>query len=211
MDEFGTMEDMKELITQMHARDMKIIPDLVPNHTSTAHKWFRESRKGKENPYSDFYYWYDEPHNDWKSVFRGSAWEYDEMRGQYDLHFYAISQADLNWNNPAVVKAMRDVVDFGVDMGVAGFRIDVIDQISKDMDGTIYPGGRNCFGPHLHEYIQALFGREKTKHLFTVGECWAEDIDEINRHCAPELSNLSRQQANGVYQPYECAVCRVLN
>lgn len=191
MDEFGTMEDMKELIAQMHARDMKVILDLVPNHTSTAHKWFQESRKGKDNPYSDFYYWYDEPVNDWKSSFRGSAWEYDEMRGQYYLHSYAISQADLNWNNPAVVKAMQDVVDFWVDMGADGFRIDVIDQISKDLDGSIYPGGRNCFGPRLHEFIQALFGREKTKHLFTVGECWAEDIDEINRHCAPERNELS--------------------
>ena len=186
MDEFGTMADMKELIAQMHARGMKLIMDLVPNHTSTAHWWFQESRKGQHNPYSDFYYWFDEPPNDWESCFRGSAWAYDEMRGQYYLHSYALSQADLNWNNPAVVRAMQDVVDFWVDMGVDGFRIDVIDQISKDFEGN-----RNCFGPRLHEFIHALFGRKKTAHLFTVGECWADDIEEINRHCAAERGELS--------------------
>lgn len=186
MDEFGTMEDMKELIAQMHARDMKLIMDLVPNHTSTLHQWFQESRKGRDNPYSDFYYWFDEIPNDWQSCFRGSAWEYDEMRGQYYLHSYAIRQADLNWDNPAVVKAMQDVVDFWVDMGVDGFRIDVIDQISKD-----FSEGKNAFGPHLHEYIHALFGREKTKHLFTVGECWVDDEEEMVRHCAPEREELS--------------------
>ena len=186
MDEFGTLEDMKALIAGLHQRDMKLILDLVPNHTSTAHKWFQESRKGKDNPYSDFYYWFDSPPNDWESMFRGSAWEYDEMRGQYYLHSFAVSQADLNWDNPAVVKAMQDVVDYWVDMGVDGFRIDVIDMISKDI-----PNGKICFGPHLHEYIHALFGREKTAHLFTVGESWVEDIDELIRHCDASRSELS--------------------
>ena len=186
MDEFGTMDDMRELIAEMHKRGMKLIMDLVPNHTSTSHKWFQESRKGRDNPYSDFYYWFDEIPNDWQSVFRGCAYEYDELRGQYYLHSYAVSQADLNWENPAVVKAMQDVVDFWVDMGADGFRIDVIDQISKD-----FVNGRNCFGPRLHEFIHALFGREKTAHLFTVGECWASDIEEINRHCAAERDELS--------------------
>ena len=191
MDEFGTMDDMRTLIDEMHKRDMKLIMDLVPNHTSTSHKWFQESRKGRDNPYSDFYYWFDEIPNNWESVFRGSAYAFDDVRGQYYLHSYAVSQADLNWDNPAVVRAMQDVVDFWVDMGVDGFRIDVIDQISKEFDESVYPGGRNCFGPHLHEYIHALFGREKTAHLFTVGECWASDIEEINRHCAAERNELS--------------------
>ena len=110
MDEFGTMEDMDALITALHARGMKLIMDLVPNHTSTSHRWFQESRKGKDNPYSDFYYWFDEIPNDWESEFRGSAWEYDPVRGQYYLHSFAVSQADLNWNNPAVVKAMQEKV-----------------------------------------------------------------------------------------------------
>lgn len=186
MTELGTMEDMKELIAGMHKRDMKLIMDLVPNHTSTLHPWFQESRKSRNNPFSDFYYWSDTIPNDWQSAFGGSAWEYDEMRGQYYLHSYAIRQADLNWTTPAVVRAMQEVIDFWVDLGADGFRIDVIDQISKDFDGN-----RNCFGPHLHEYINAMFGREKTKHLFTVGECWVSDIEEMKRHCAAERNELS--------------------
>lgn len=186
MDEFGTMDDMKRLIAEMKKREMKIIMDLVPNHTSNKHKWFIESRKSKDNPYSDYYYWADEPLNDWIACFGGSTWEYDEERGQYYLHSYTPEQPDLNWNNPAVVKEIQDVIDFWVDMGVDGFRCDVIDQISKDFEG-----GKNCFGPRLHEFINAMFGREKTKHLFTVGECWAESIDEIRRHTAEDRGELT--------------------
>ena len=185
MDEFGTMDDIRELIDQMHKRGMKIIMDLVPNHTSSRHKWFQESRKSKDNPYSDYYYWFDAPPNDWQSMFGGSAYQFDEGRGQYYLHTYAVGQPDLNWENPAVVKEMQAVVDFWVDMGVDGFRVDVIDQISKDFNGA------NCFGPRLHEFIHALFGRDKTKHLFTVGECWADNIEEVRRHAAPERDELS--------------------
>ena len=186
MDEFGTMDDMKRLIAEMKKRDMKLIMDLVPNHTSNKHKWFIESRKSKDNPYSDYYYWADEPLNDWTACFGGSVWEYDEQRGQYYLHSYTPEQPDLNWNNPAVVKEIQDVIDFWVDMGVDGFRVDVIDQISKDFEGN-----RNSFGPRLHEFINAMFGREKTKHLFTVGECWAESIDEIRRHTAEDRGELT--------------------
>lgn len=187
MDEFGTMDDMRELIAQLHQRDMKLIMDLVPNHTSTAHQWFQESRKSRNNPYSDFYYWFDEPPNDWQSTFCGSAWQWDELRGQYYLHSYAVSQADLNWENPAVVKAMQDVIDFWIDMGVDGFRVDVIDQISKDI-----PNNKSSLGPRLHEFIHAMFGREKAKYLFTVGECWdVDDVEEMRRHCAAERNELS--------------------
>lgn len=186
MDEFGTLDDAKRLISELHARDMKLIMDLVPNHTSTEHRWFQESRKSNDNPYSDYYYWADEPLNDWKSEFCGSAWQYDELRGQYYLHSYAIRQADLNWENPAVLKEMQEVVDFWVDLGVDGFRCDVIDQISKDFENN-----RNCFGPRLHEFIHALFGREKTKNIFTVGECWASDIEEVRRHAASEREELT--------------------
>ena len=186
MEEFGTMKDMDQLIDELHKRGMKLILDLVPNHTSTEHRWFRESRKGKDNPYSDFYYWFDTPPNDWESSFGGSAWQYDEMRGQYYLHTFAVGQADLNWENPAVVKAMQDVVDFWVDKGCDGFRIDVIDCIAKDL-----PNGKDRLGPCLHEYIRALFGREKTAHLFTVGEGNTNDIDDIVLHCAPERNELS--------------------
>ncbi|MBQ2388339.1 MAG: glucohydrolase, partial [Clostridia bacterium] len=186
MDEFGTMDDMKTLISEMHKRGMKLIMDLVPNHTSNEHKWFIESRKSKDNPYSDYYYWFDKPVNDWQSMFGGSAWEYDESRKQYYLHSYTVEQPDLNWDNPKVIKEMQDVVDFWVDMGVDGFRCDVIDQISKDFEK-----GNNFFGPNLHKYIYALFDREKTSHLFTVGECWAGDIEEIKRHSLPERGELT--------------------
>ena len=186
MDEFGTMEDMRRLIDEMHNRDMKLILDLVPNHTSYEHVWFQESRKSRENPYSNFYYWFDTPPNDWQSMFGGTAYAFDEVRQQYYLHSYTPQQPDLNWNEPGVVKGMQAVVDFWVDMGVDGFRIDVIDQISKDFEGN-----RNCFGPRLHEFIQALFGREKTAHLFTVGECWAGELEEIRRHIHQDRGELS--------------------
>ena len=186
MDEFGTMEDIKRLISELHSREMKLIMDFVPNHTSTSHKWFQESRKSKDNPYSDYYYWFDEPQNDWESAFSGSAWEYDEMRGQYYLHSYAVSQADLNWDNPAVVKEMQGVIDFWTNLGVDGFRCDVIDQISKDWEHN-----QNMFGPRLHEYIHALFGREEVAHLFTIGECWCQDIEELYKHTAFERGELS--------------------
>ena len=185
MDEFGTMEDMKQLIKEAHARDIKIIMDLVPNHTSSEHQWFKESKKSRDNAYSDYYYWFDEPQNDWPACFGGSVWEYCEERGQYYLHSYAVEQPDLNWTNPKVRDEMKAVVDFWVDLGVDGFRCDVIDQISKDFATT------NYFGPHLHEYINELFGREKTAHLFTVGECWAESLEEVYNHCADERKELT--------------------
>lgn len=186
MDEFGTMADMDELIEALHSRGMKLLLDLVPNHSSTSHRWFQESRRGKDNPYSDFYCWFDTPPNNWKSAFGGSAWEYDEMRGQYYLHSFAVSQADLNWDNPEVVKAIQDVVDFWVDKGVDGFRIDVVDSISKD-----YSSDQRKFGPHLHEYIKAVFGRENVSHIFTVGESNVHDIDELVRHCGEDRKELS--------------------
>ena len=144
--EFGTNDDIKKLIAEMHSRNMKLIMDLVPNHTSDEHEWFIKSRNGDEK-YRDYYYWFDEPQNDWRAAFGGSAWQYDEKRKQYYLHSYAVQQPDLNWTNPNVVKEIQDVVDYWVDLGVDGFRCDVIDQISKNFDGS------NCFGPHLHEYI----------------------------------------------------------
>ncbi|MBO4426750.1 MAG: alpha-glucosidase [Clostridiales bacterium] len=186
MDEFGTMDDMDQLIAELHRRGMKLILDLVPNHTSTQHRWFQESRKGRDNPYSDYYYWFDDRPNDWKSDFGGSAWEYDEVRGQYYLHSFAVGQADLNWDNPAVVREMQDVIDFWAGRGADGFRIDVIDRVSKDL-----PGGKNGFGPGLHENIRAMFGREEVSHLFTVGEGEVLDTDELKRHCAADRKELT--------------------
>ena len=183
--EFGTLEDWKELRDALHSRGIKLIMDLVPNHTSDKHEWFMKSKQ-KIPPYSDYYYWADEPRNCWLSCFGGSAWEYCVERGQYYLHSYAKEQPDLNFENPKVREEIKNVIDFWVDLGVDGFRIDVIDQISKDFDG-----GRNGFGRRLHEYIHELFGREKTENIFTVGECWATDIDEVIRHCAEHRQELS--------------------
>lgn len=191
MDEFGSFEDIKELIRQMDRRGMKLIMDLVPNHTSHEHEWFKKSRCSRDNEYSDYYYWFDRPVNDWRASFGGSVWEYEPMRDQYYLHSYAVQQPDLNWDNPKVVKEMQDVVDFWVEQGVAGFRIDVIDQISKDFDGVGYPGGRNCFGPNLHKYINLLFGRKETEGIFTVGECWANTVSEIKKHIGGDRGELS--------------------
>ncbi len=183
--EYGGLEQLKRLISELHKRKMKLIMDLVPNHTSSEHIWFRESRKSRSNAYSDYYYWANAPLNSWQSLFEGSAWQYDSQRKQYYLHSYAVEQPDLNWDNSKVVQEMQAIVDYWVELGVDGFRIDVIDQISKDFEGD-----RNCFGPNLHKYINALFGREKTSHLFTVGECWCDDIDEICRHCAEDRREL---------------------
>lgn len=190
MTEFGTLDDWKKMISEMHKRGIKLIMDLVANHSSTAHKWFQESRKSKDNPYSDYYYWADQPLNDWKACFGGSAWEYDTMRKQYYLHSYAISQADLNWENPQVRDEMKAVVDFWVKLGVDGFRCDVLDQISKD-----FPNKRNGNGPRLHEFIKELFGRPETKHIFTVGECWGADEKNI---C--ELTQSQRNELSTVFQ-----------
>lgn len=182
--EYGTMDDMYRLIAEMHKRGMRLIMDLVPNHTSDEHEWFVRSRKGEEK-YRDYYYWFDSPQNSWGSAFGGSAWQYDKERGQYYLHSYAVQQPDLNWTNPEVVKEMQAVIDYWVDLGVDGFRIDVIDQISKNFDGG------NCFGPHLHEYVHAMFGRDEVRDIFTVGECWAGDTDEIRRHIDYDRGELS--------------------
>ena len=187
MDEFGTLADMDRLITEAHKRGIKILLDLVANHTSTEHRWFQESRKSKDNPYSDYYYWSDEPLHGWTSVFQGSAWQYDELRGQYYLHSFAIGQADLNWENPKVIKKMQSVVDFWVHKGVDGFRCDVIDLISKDVPNGIFGSG-----PRLHEYIQALFNRPGLEHLFIVGECdvW-DNMTEYQKRCGDGRGELT--------------------
>ncbi len=185
-EEYGTLDDWKHLADEMHKRDMKLIMDFVANHTSSEHKWFKEAKKSKDNPYRDYYYWADEPLTDWESAFGGSAWEYDETTKQYYLHSYAIGQPDLNWENPRVREEMVKVIDFWVDLGVDGFRCDVLDQISKDFEK-----GRNGNGPRLHEYIKLLFGREKTAHIFTVGECWGADEDNIKLFIDGDRSELS--------------------
>ena len=182
---FGTNEDMEELIAQAHKRGIKVVMDLVVNHTSDEHVWFVESRKSRENAYSDYYIWKDpkadgsEPNN-WGSSFCGSAWEYSEQRGQYFLHFYSRRQPDLNWENPKVRKEVYDLMKFWMEKGVDGWRMDVIASISKEQDFPDYPeeegrkdytGKYHSNGPRLHEFIQEMNREVLSKYdCMTVGE-----------------------------------------
>lgn len=186
--ELGNMADIKELIEKAHSRGIKILMDLVANHTSSEHKWFKESKKSKDNPYSDYYYWYDEPQATYGSIWGGSAWEFCEERQQYYLHRYHTTMPDLNWTNPKVRQEMYDVVDFWSGLGVDGFRCDVITEISKD-----FSKNQMGMGPHIHEYINGLFGRKEAEHLFTVGECWVwskEEFCKLTKEARKELSTM---------------------
>ena len=186
--EYGTLADMEELIEKAGKLGIGIILDLVANHTSSEHEWFKKSREGKDNEYSDFYYWSDKPLNDWQGAFGNkSAWVYDEKRGQYYLASWAPEQPDLNWTNPKVREAIADVVDFWVKKGVYGFRCDVLDMISKEFDK---PDG-NGNGPELHAYINGLFGRKITENIFTVGECWSSRLENMQLICGLDRHELS--------------------
>ena len=182
---FGSNEDMEELINKAHDRDIKILLDLVVNNTSDDHAWFVESRKSKDNEYSDYYIWKDpkedgsEPNN-WGSSFCGSAWEYCEERGQYYLHFYSKKQPDLNWENPQVRQEVYDLMKFWMEKGADGWRMDVIASISKDQNYPDYPeeDGRKYYtgkyhsnGPRLHEFIHEMNQEILSKYdCMTVGE-----------------------------------------
>lgn len=184
-EKFGTNEDMDDLIREAHAREIKIVLDLVVNHTSDEHEWFVESRKAEENPYSDYYIWKDpkadgsEPNN-WGSSFCGTAWEYSEQRGQYYLHFYTKKQPDLNWENEKVRQEVYDIMDYWFDKGVDGWRMDVIASISKYTDFPDYPekpgqkyytGFMHSNGPRLHEFLQEMNRQVLSKRdCMTVGE-----------------------------------------
>ena len=155
MAEFGTMEEMEELIEEAKKRNIRIIMDLVVNHTSDEHPWFIEARKNKENPYRDYYIWRDpvngkEP-NRLRSIFSGSAWQLDEKTGQYFLHLYSKRQPDLNWKNKQVRQEIYQMMNFWIDKGIGGFRMDVIDMIGKEPDKEITSNG-----PKLHEYLQEM-------------------------------------------------------
>ena len=158
--EYGTLDDFKKVLNEAHRIGLKIIMDLVVNHTSDEHPWFKESRKSRNNPYSDYYIWRDQPNN-WNSLFEGKAWEYDSERGQYYLHIFAKKQPDLNMDNPKVREEVKSIMRFWLDMGVDGFREDVINFISKAEglpDGLPFVPAVNGMpyykdGPHIHEYM----------------------------------------------------------
>ena len=181
MPEFGTLDDVKRLISECHIRGMKLIIDLVMNHTSDEHEWFRKALAG-DPQYIDYYMWKDTPNN-WTSFFAGSAWRYFSETDKYALHLFADKQIDLNWDNPQVRKEMYDIANFWLDLGADGFRLDVVSFISKkeglpDGDPTIgklisFTGIEHYFhGPHLDEYLRE-FNREclAPHGAYTVGEC----------------------------------------
>ena len=191
MDEFGTMEDMDNLLKEAKNRGIKIVMDLVVNHTSDEHKWFIEAKKSKDNEYRDYYIWRDpvdgkEP-NGLESCFSGSAWEYDETTKQYYLHLFSKKQPDLNWENEKVRKAVYDMMNYWVDKGIGGFRMDVIELIGKVPDKMITGNG-----PKLHEYLQemnreALAGND----LLTVGETWGATPEIAKLYSNPARNELS--------------------
>ena len=195
MDEFGTMEDMDNLIEEAKQRDIKIIMDLVVNHTSDEHKWFIEGRKSKDNKYHDYYVWRkpidgEEP-NELTSTFCGSAWEYNEPTEEYYLHLFSKKQPDLNWENEDLRKEIYDMINFWLEKGIGGFRMDVIDLIGKVPDQMIKENG-----PKLHDYLQEMnkntFGNYD---VLTVGETWGATPD-----IAKLYSNQDRNEVSMVFQ-----------
>ena len=188
---FGTMADMEELIAESGKRGIGILIDLTLNHTSNQHTWFREALKSRDNPYHDYYVWRDgtpdTPPNDMRAAFGGSAWTYVPELGQWYFHQFAVEQPDLNWENPMLRRELYDVIRFWVSKGVAGFRLDVIDQIAKEPDKKI-----TANGPRLHEYFREL-SREALleEGLVTVGEAWGADTQRARLYSAPDGSELS--------------------
>ena len=208
MDEFGTMEDFGALLREAHERGLKIVMDLVVNHTSDEHAWFVESRSSRDNPKRDWYIWRDAknggPPTNWGSCFSGSAWEWDETTQAYYLHFFSRKQPDLNWPNPAVRDAVFDMMDWWCRKGIDGFRMDVISMISKPdvyEDAPTFGGlYGNCWvacnGPHVHEYLQEMRRRVLSKYdLMTVGECAGVTIEE-----AAKYANADGSELNMVFQ-----------
>lgn len=191
MDEFGTMADMDELLAEANKRQIKIVMDLVVNHTSDEHAWFVEAKKGKDNPYRDYYVWADpvdgQAPNELRSAFSGSAWEFDDASGQYYLHLFSKKQPDLNWEKSDVRQAVYDMMNFWIDKGIGGFRMDVIDLVGK-----VPLEGITGNGPHLHDYLQemnqATFGQHD---LLTVGETWGATPEIAKLYSDPERHELS--------------------
>ena len=188
---FGTLDDLRALIRAADARGIGIVLDLVLNHTSDQHRWFQEAKKSKDNPFHDYYIWRDGtpdvPPNGMKATFGGPAWTWVPELGQYYFHQFAPQQPDLNWENPAVRRALYDMINFWIAEGVAGFRLDVIDQIAKEPDNGI-----TANGPRLMEFLREL-NRETFggKDLVTVGEAWGADLARARQYSAPDGSVFS--------------------
>ncbi|WP_277960389.1 alpha,alpha-phosphotrehalase [Staphylococcus warneri] len=194
---FGTLEDFKILVKEAHQRDIKVMMDIVINHTSTEHQWFKEAIQSKDSPYRDYYFFRyseDGPPTNWESKFGGNAWQYDEKSDEYYLHLFDVTQADLNWDNPDVRQALYQIVNYWIDFGVDGFRFDVINLISKGEFRDSDKIGKEFYtdGPKVHEYLHELnqhtFG---DKHMMTVGEMSSTTIDHCIKYSNPERNELS--------------------
>lgn len=198
--DFGTMQDFEQLVAEARQRDIRIIMDIVVNHTSTEHAWFQSALGDKNSPYRDYYIWKDpvddEVPNNWQSKFGGSAWELDVKTGQYYLHLFAKEQADLNWENPQVRQAVKDVISFWAEKGVDGFRLDVINLISKQQD---FPNddlgdGRRFYtdGPRVHEYLQEISAAVFRKYgSVTVGEMSSTSLAHCQQYSSLDSKELS--------------------
>lgn len=205
MKEFGTMEDYDRMLAAAHGRGIKIVMDLVVNHTSDEHPWFVESRKSRDNQYRDYYIWREgkngNPPNNWESCFSGPAWKYDEATDMYYLHLFSQKQPDLNWDNPKVRDEVFDMMDWWCQKGIDGFRMDVISMISKVPglpDGQLKESGYGDFGPyvqngpHVHEYLQEMNQRVLSKYsLLTVGECSGVTVEEAKKYANSNGTELS--------------------
>ena len=205
MDEFGTMEDFDLMLAIAHEKGIKIMMDLVVNHTSDEHKWFIESRKSTDNPYRDYYIWRPAKEdgslpNNWGSCFSGPAWEYDKTTDMYFLHLFSKKQPDLNWDNPAVRQDVFDMMNWWLKKGVDGFRMDVISLISKEPGLPDKEPGINGYatfnvsanGPHVHEYLQEM--RQKALNnadTITVGECSGVTLEEAKKYARSDEKELN--------------------
>lgn len=205
MEEFGTMEDFDEMLSEAHERGIKIVMDLVVNHTSDEHRWFVESRKAEDTPYRDYYIWREgkegnQPPNNWGSCFGGSAWKYDEQRQMYFLHLFSPKQPDLNWDNPKVRQEVFDMMTWWCEKGIDGFRMDVISMISKtkDMpDGEVHglygDFGPYCVhGPHVHEYLKEMNEKVLSRYdIMTVGETSGVTVEEAKKYAGEDSHELN--------------------
>lgn len=208
MDDFGTMDDFDRVLKKAHSLNIKIMMDLVVNHTSDEHKWFIESKKSKDNPYHDYYMWADpdkngNPPNRWESCFSGSAWEYVESVGQFYLHSFSSKQPDLNWDNPKVREEVFKMMTWWCDKGIDGFRMDVISMISKypglpdgPENGNGYTGNTSCDGPNIHKYLREMNEKVLSKYrLITVGEC-----PGVNAEQAKKYANIDGSELDMIFQ-----------
>lgn len=189
--EFGTMDDMDRLIREAEKRGIKIVMDLVANHSSDEHPWFIEARKSRDSQYRDYYIWREgeknQPPNELTSVFGGSAWEWDEESRAYYLHLYSKKQPDLNWENTQMRQDMYQMIKWWLDKGIGGFRLDVIDTIGKVPDQMITTNG-----PKLHEYIRELSRETFQRYdIMTVGETWGANVDNAKLYSNPDGSEFS--------------------